>query len=164
MTLGFTSDMYFLPREAVGVVLLTNLYAANLLAAARQKVFELLFDAPAKAARMIEAASLAEKEAVAGRRARVKTGAAAAAWLEGIAGEYRSPELGPLVVGRKEGGFRGEFESWDTPLGIEEQPSGHPLVALVGPGLIQALRLQVADDDRALILEQGQHVYRFERQ
>ena len=164
MTLGFTSDMYFLPQNDVGVVLLTNLYAANLLAAARQKVFELLFGAPPKAGQMIEAASLAEKEAMAGRRARVKLGAEAVAWLERIAGEYRSRELGPLVVRWKEGGYWGEFESWASPLGIEEQPSGRPLVALVGPGLIHALRLQVADDAQALILDQGQQVYRFERQ
>lgn len=164
MTLGFTSDMYFLPQDGIGVVLLTNLYAANLLAAARQKVFELLFGAPAKARQMIEAASLAEKQAIAGRCVRVKLGAEAVAWLEGIAGEYRSRELGPLVVRRKEGAYWGEFESWASPLGIEEQPSGRPLVALVGPGLIHALRLQVADDDQALVLDQGQHVYRFERQ
>jgi CubicO group peptidase (beta-lactamase class C family) len=124
MTLGFTSDMYFLPQNDVGVVLLTNLYAANLLAAARRKVFELLFGAPAQARQMIEAASLAEKQAIAGRRARVKLGAEAVGWLEGIAGEYRNRELGPLVVRRKEGGYWGEFESWASPLGIEEQPGG----------------------------------------
>ena len=164
MSLGFTSDMYFLPQNGVGVVLLTNLYAANLLAAARQKVFELLFGAPAKAQQMIEAASLAEKQAIAGRRARVKLDAEAAAWLDGIAGEYRSRELGPLVVRRKEGRYWGEFESWASPLGIEEQPGGRPLVALLGPGLIHALRLQVAGDAQALVLDQGQQVYRFERQ
>lgn len=164
MSLGFTSDMYFLPENGVGVVLLTNLFAANLLAAARQKVFELLFGASAKAWRMIEAASLAEKEAVARRRARVKLGAEAATGLDGIAGEYRSRELGALIVRSKEGRYWGEFEGWASPLGIEEQPSGRPLVALVGPGLIHAFRLQVADDAQALILEQGQQVYRFERQ
>jgi hypothetical protein len=164
MTLGFTSDMYFLPQNDIGVVLLTNRYATSLLAAARQKVFELLFGAPEKAGQMIEAASLAEKEAMAGRSARVKLGAEAVAWLEAIAGEYRSRELGPLVVRRKEGEYWGEFESWASPLGIEEQPSGRPLVALVGPGLIHALRLQAADDAQALILDQGQLVYRFERQ
>jgi CubicO group peptidase (beta-lactamase class C family) len=164
MTLGFTSDMYFLPQNDVGVVLLTNLFAATLLAAARQKVFELLFGAPAKAQQMIEAASLAEKQAIAGRRARVKVGAEAVAWLEGIAGEYRSRELGPLVVRGNERGYWGEFESWVSPLGIEEQPGGHLLVALVGPGLIRSLRLQVADDAETLVLDQGQYVYRFERQ
>ena len=163
MTLGFTSDMYFLPENDIGVVLLTNLYAANLLAAARQKVFELLFGAPTKAGQMIEAASLAEKQAVAGRRARVKLGAEASEWLEGIVGEYRSHELGPLVVHRNEGEYWAEFESWASPLGIEEQPSGYALVALVGPGFIHALRLQVADDAQTLILDQQQHLYRFER-
>ena len=117
MTLGFTSDMYFLPQNDVGVVLLTNLYAASLLAAARQKVFELLFGAPAKARQMIEAASLAEKEAMAGRRARVKLGAEAVAWLEGIAGEYRSRELGPLVVRRKEEGILGRVRELGQPAG-----------------------------------------------
>lgn len=164
MTLGFTSDMYFLPQNDVGVVLLTNLYAANLLAAARQKIFELLFGARAKAGQMIEATSLAEKQAIAGRRARVKLGGEAVAWLEGIAGEYRSRELGPLVVRRKEGAYWGDFESWGSPLGIEEQAGGRPLVALVGPGFLHALRLQVVDDAQALVLDQGQHVYRFERQ
>ncbi len=164
MTLGFTSDMYFLPRNDIGVILLTNLFAANLVAAARQKVFELLFGAQVKAQQMIEAASLAEEQAIAGRRARVKLGAEAAAWLEGMAGEYRSHELGPLFVRRKEGGYWGEFESWASPLGIEEQTSGRPLVALVGPGLIHTLRLQVAGEAQALVLDQGQYVYRFERQ
>jgi hypothetical protein len=37
-------------------------------------------------------------------------------------------------------------------------------VALLGPGLIHALRLQVAGDAQALVLDQGQQVYRFERQ
>lgn len=164
MTLGFTSDMYFLPQNDVGVMLLTNLFAANIAAAARQKVFELLFGAPAKAQQMVEAASLGEREAIAGRRARVKLGAEAVAWLEPIAGEYRSPELGPLVVCRKEEGYWGEFESWASPLGIEEQSNGRPLVRLVGPGLIQSPCLQVEDDAQALVLDQGQHVYRFERQ
>jgi hypothetical protein len=49
-------------------------------------------------------------------------------------------------------------------MGIEGQPSGRPRVVLVGPVLIYALRLQVADGARALILELQQRVYRFERQ
>lgn len=56
-TFGFSADMYFLPRQDLGVVLLRNLRAANLfLAAARRRVFELLFDAPPRAEKMIAAA------------------------------------------------------------------------------------------------------------
>jgi hypothetical protein len=59
--------MYFLPKKGLGVVVLTNLRVANsFLAAARHKVFELVFGAPAKAEKMIAAASLSAKDADSG--------------------------------------------------------------------------------------------------
>ena len=80
-TLGFSADLYFLPKEGMGAVVLTNLRAANLfLAAAREKVFELLFDAPPKAEKMITAAAQSEREAVAGRLARVKQATSSPGW------------------------------------------------------------------------------------
>ncbi len=45
-TLGFTSDTFFLPAQNLGVVLLTNLRMANaFLAALRQRILEIVFDA-----------------------------------------------------------------------------------------------------------------------
>jgi CubicO group peptidase (beta-lactamase class C family) len=163
-TLGFSTDLYFLPKEGIGAVVLTNLRAANLfLAAAREKVFELLFDASPKAEKMIAAAAQSEREAVAGRLARVKTDATSLARLEKIVGEYESRELGPLVVRREDGQYRGEFESWGSALGVEEQPNGGFLVVLTGPPWVGGVRLQVVDDGRALALDGGQNVYMFER-
>jgi CubicO group peptidase (beta-lactamase class C family) len=162
-TLGFSADLFFLPQEGIGVVVLTNLRAANLfLAAAHKKVFELLFDAQPKAERMIAAAQ-SEREAVAGRIARVRTDATSLARLEKVLGDYQSQELGPLTVRRKGDEYRGEFESWGSPLGIEEQPDGAFLVVLTGPPWVGGLRLQEVDDGRALVLDGGQNVYRFER-
>jgi CubicO group peptidase (beta-lactamase class C family) len=163
-TLGFSADLYFLPKEGIGVVVLTNLRAANLfLAAAREKVFELLFDAPPKAEKMITAAAQSEREAVAGRLARVKTDATSLARLEKVVGEYESRELGPLTVRRNDGEYRAEFESWSSALGVEEQPNEGFLVVLTGPPWAGGVRLQVGDDGRALVLDGGQKVYRFER-
>lgn len=163
-TLGFSADLYFLPKEGIGAVVLTNLRAANLfLAAAREKVFELLFDAPAKAEKMIVAAAQSEREAVAGRLARVKTDATSLARLEKIVGEYESRELGPLAVRRNDGEYRAEFESWSSTLGVEEQPNAGFLVVLTGPPWVGGVRLQVVDDGRALVLDGGQNVYMFER-
>jgi len=85
---------------------------------------------------MIAVASSVENQAVAGRRARVKLWAEAVEWVEGIAGEYRSRELGSLVVRHREGGIRAGSRAGPAPWGIKEQSSGRPLVALVGPGLI----------------------------
>jgi CubicO group peptidase (beta-lactamase class C family) len=163
-TLGFSADLYFLPKEGIGAVVLTNLRAANLfLAAAREKVFELLFDAPPKAEKMIAAAAQSEREAVAGRLARVKTDATSLARLEKIVGEHESRELGPLAVRRNNGEYRAEFESWSSALGVEEQPNGGFLVVLTGPPWVGGVRLQVVDDGRALVLDGGQNLYTFER-
>jgi hypothetical protein len=163
-TLGFSADLYFLPKEGIGAVVLTNLRAANLfLAAAREKVFELLFDAPPKAEKMIAAAAHSEREAVAGRLARVKTDATSLARLEKIVGEHESRELGPLAVRRNNGEYRAEFESWSSALGVEEQPNGGFLVVLTGPPWVGGVRLQVVDDGRALVLDDDQNVYMFER-
>ncbi len=170
-TWGFSADMYFLPQEELGVVLLTNLRLANLfLAAARRKVFELLFDAPPRAEKMIAAAWQAEKEAASARLTRVKVDADSVKWLEGVLGEYQSNELGALAVRRKDGQYWAYFESWGSALGVEEQPDGSRGAVLTSPpwngGAIAAggARLQVAEDGRALVLDEGQTLYRFERQ
>ena len=171
-TFGFSADMYFLPQQDLGVVLLTNRRAANLfLAAARLKVFELLFDASTKAEKMIAAASQAEKEAVAGRLARVKVDADSVKWLEGLLGEYRSNELGSMTVQRKDAQYQAQFEGWTSRLGVEQQPDGSRLVVLTsqpwngGAILPGGVRLQVEQEKQALIMDhQGQTFYRFERQ
>ena len=163
-TLGFSADLYFLPKEGIGAVVLTNLRAANLfLAAARAKVFELLFDAPPKAEKMIAAAAQSERETVAGRLARVKTDATSLARLEKVVGEYECRELGPLAVRRNDGEYRAEFESWSSALGVEEQPNEGFLAVLTGPPWVGGVRLQVVGDGRALVLDGGQNTYMFER-
>jgi hypothetical protein len=80
-----------------------------------------------------------------------------------LAGEYESRELGPLVVRRKDGQYRGEFESWGSALGVEEQPNGGFLVVLTGPPWVGGVRLQVVDDGQALVLDGGQNMYTFDR-
>jgi len=168
---GFSADMYFLPEEDLGVVLLTNIRLANLfLAAARRKVFELIFDAPPRAEQTIAAASQAEKEAAAGRLARVRVDADSVKWLDRAVGQYRSSELGPLAVQRRDRQYCAEFESWTSTLGMEEQPDGSRVAVLISApwngGAIAATgaRFQVAEDGRTLVLDEGQTLYKFERQ
>lgn len=167
---GFSADMYFLPQEGLGVVLLTNVRLANLfLAAARRKVFELVFEAPPRAEKMIAAVSQAEKEAASKRLTRVRMDAESVEWLQGLLGEYRSNELGPLAVRRKKGQYWADFESWRSALGVGEQADGLRVAVLISPpwnsGAVAAgeVRLQVAEDGRTLVLDEGQTLYKFER-
>jgi hypothetical protein len=162
---GFSSDMYFLPKNGLGVVVLTNLRVANsFLAAARHKVFELVFGAPTKAEMMIAAASLSANDAVEKMSARARVEADSMARLEELEDEYRSDELGPLILSRRNHQYRSDFESWSSTLGVEEQSNGNRLLALTSRPWSGSLRLQVADNSRTLVLDGGQNVYRFQKQ
>ena len=101
-TLGFSSDLYFLPKKGLGVVVLTNLRMANsFLAAARHKLFELVFGDAPKAEKMIAAASLSANDVMEKMHARVKVDPVSLAWLETLEGKYRSDELGTLFISRE---------------------------------------------------------------
>ncbi len=164
-TLGFSSDLYFLPKKGLGVVVLTNLRLANsFLAAARHKVFELVFGDAPKAEKMIAAASLSANDVMDKMRARVKVDPDSVAWLEALEGKYRSDELGALVVSKKNDQYWGQFESWNSLLGVEDQSAGNPLVVLISPPWSGTLRMQVADDRQTLTLDGGQYTYKFHRQ
>jgi hypothetical protein len=135
---------------------------ANLfLAAARRKVFELLFHAPPRAEKMLAAASQSEKEAAAARPAHVKVDSDSVNWLERIRGEYHSSELGSLSVRWEHGQYRAQFHGLGSALGVEQQTDGSRVVALTSPPwnggtfFPIGVRLQVAEDGRALVLDGG---------
>jgi hypothetical protein len=149
----------------LGVVVLTNLRLANsFLAAARHKVFELVFGDAPKAEKMIAAASLSANDVMDKMRARVKVDPDSVAWLEALESKYRSDELGALVVSKKNDQYWGQFESWNSLLGVEDQSAGNPLVVLISPPWSGTLRMQVADDRQTLTLDSGQYTYKFHRQ
>jgi CubicO group peptidase (beta-lactamase class C family) len=68
-TLGFSSDMYFLPDSGLGAVVLTNAYGAiEFLAAIRQKIRELVFGAEPCAAKIVRQLSLLISRLISPRR------------------------------------------------------------------------------------------------
>ncbi len=163
-TMGFTSDLFFLPAQELGVVVLTNLRVANAFTSTlRQRVFEILFGAEQKSEQMVAATCKSHDDEAAGRRDRVKTDFGSVAWIDQFVGEYRSRELGPARIMRKGDGFLVEFESWGSALGAEVQQNGARLIALTSPPWSGALRFQTASETGDLVLDAGQDKYTFQR-
>jgi CubicO group peptidase (beta-lactamase class C family) len=167
-TLGFSSDLYFLPEHGIGAVLLTNRRNTNLfLAAVRQKIFELLFDAPRSASQTVAAAQRSSADAVQRRHARVQSGSNAAPWLAELAGQYRCAELGPLTIAVQNGVVSAQFQSWKSPLGTEIAQNAERFVVLTSAPWSGELRLRVLQATREsgqrLLLDGGQIQYTFER-
>ena len=161
-TLGFTADMLFLPKHGVGMVILTNLRAANtFLSAVQQRLFDLLFGAASNADAIVATASASMEKSRERIRQRVKTRLPETDWIEKYIGEYRSKELGPARIFKREGGFSIEFESWSSELGAEEQSSTSRQIVPTCPPWQGGIRLQVSDDSNDLILDGGQTKYKF---
>jgi len=158
-TFGFTADMFFLPDKDLGMVVLTNLYAANrFTASVRQKVFELMFGAEPKAEKTIAAAVKLRQEGVALLQKRVTN---AAEWADEVLGRYECPELGSAEITRRDAGLWMQFDEWGSGLGFEVEPGGDRLLRLLDPPWRGALKLLVEGDK--LSLDGGQRKYVFER-
>jgi CubicO group peptidase (beta-lactamase class C family) len=163
-TMGFTSEMLFLPKHGIGVSVLVNLRAANSFTLAlHQRLLELLFDAESKADAMIAATATSLAKALERTRQRVKTDPAEIAWIDNLIDSYECEELGPARISKAEGGYRIDFESWSSDLGAEEQSSDSRQIVLVSPPWRGDLRIQVSDDTNALTLDGGQTKYKFMR-
>jgi hypothetical protein len=146
------------------MVVLANLRAANLfLASIQQRLLEVLFGAESKAESMVTGGEKARDDGLEQTRQRVKTDPAATAWINAFVGRFVSEELGPACVLRNGEGYRIEFESWSSDLGVEEQSSDSRQIVLTSAPWLGTIRLQVSDDQNTLVLDGGQTRYKFVR-
>jgi CubicO group peptidase (beta-lactamase class C family) len=163
-TLGFSADMMFFPEHGIGMVVLTNLRAANLfLSAAGQKLIEILFEAEARAEALVTSAKKALDDSLASIRQRVRTEPEATAWIQNYLGRYVSEELGSALISHEGDGFRIAFESWSSDLGSEEQSDKSRHIVLTSAPFLGSIKLQLTGDPDVLLLDGGQTRYRFVR-
>lgn len=163
-TMGFTSEMLFLPEHGIGMSVLVNLRAANSFTLAlHQRLLELLFGAENKAQAMVAATATVLAEWSQKTRQRVKTDPSEITWIENLIGDYECKELGPARISKIHDGYRIDFESWSSDLGAEEQSSDSRQIVLISPPWRADLRLQISSDSNTLTIDGGQTKYEFVR-
>jgi CubicO group peptidase (beta-lactamase class C family) len=158
-TLGFTSDMFFLPDHGIGVAVLTNLRLANAFSSAiRQKLLEVLFEADNTSHAMIEAALASLEKNTEQLSRTVHTDAASSCWMRSHAGDYYSDDLGiARIISEPAGTYRIEFDSWSSALG-----TGHANeLILTSSPWGGGLRLYLDEQAKTLVLDGGQTKYAF---
>lgn len=165
-TFGFTSDMFFLPENNFGAVVLTNTGAANAFTAAvRQKLFELLLGGEAQAELTVVSAAKMREEGIAILRGKIITDPTGLfEWPKELVGRYVCEELGNAEITSDSDGFHIAFDEWSSNLGFEVQPGGDRLLRIVSAPWRGGLRLLVDSEIKALILDQGQAKYIWKRE
>src|SRR5471032_770865 len=162
---GFKSDLYLLPDEGIGAVLLTNADQGRpLLDAFLRRLVEVLYDGQPLAADAvrIEAANLAAERA---RDRTLITAPANPALAAMLARRYRNAELGELTVLRKGRDTVFDFGDWQAVVASRRNADGSISFITTRPGL-DGLEFVVADGKdshgkRALLIRDGQHEYRY---
>lgn len=162
-TLGFSSDLFFIPEKRLGVVVLTNLAGANsFLAAVRQKFLELEFGATPRAERLLTFGVQKRKDWLKKLHERVSEDPRKMAWLKDWVGEYENERLGRLKIQAVKDGYEMDVGEWKSRLGAKIEPNGDRQIAWVGAPWSGGGEFLLGTDGKSLILDEGQrqHVFR----
>jgi CubicO group peptidase (beta-lactamase class C family) len=160
--IGYHSDLYFIPAAQVGAVLLTNTDSG---AAMRgpfiRRLLELLYDGKPEAEATVKASAAAIKAGVIAERKQL-TYPADPKIAAGLAYHYVSKDVGTMVFTKSEHGLTGNNGVWNVAFATKTNPDGTVSLVTASPGLT-GLEFVVATENgqRALILRDGQHVYRY---
>jgi hypothetical protein len=159
-TFGFGSDVTFFPEIGLGIFVVGNrIPDGAVLAVARQRLLELVFDADLGVEDKARERLKLREESLAVGRGKLADSVPPAALL----GRYHNADLGEVTL--KQEGERvildvGEWTS--TVRVVKESESPNTLLLLGGPGDGLPLRYELGDAP-VLIASDGQHEYRFTR-
>lgn len=160
-TLGFSSNLFFLPDHGVGMIVLSNRAGAGAFTKlVTRRVLELLFDGKPRAAKGL-AYTLNQQAIQLAKSKKHVTLKPDAKWVKRFAGVYYNAALGTLKVQWKRGAgiidvgeWRGPLYGHKAPDGVERLLFGPPLTGLpLLPGK--------AGKRRTLTLHTGQQKYVF---
>ena len=164
-TLGFTSDMFFLPDHDAGVVVLANQGSANAFrGAVRRRFLEILFDGRPEAMENLKLWLDRRKELRAKEATRITT-PPRADWVASLAGTWTNPRLGAITIrADKELGLidAGDFKSH-----FAEKTSEDGAKSVFGvnpPWMGLELLVEQKDGKTTLLLDAAQQKYVFTRE
>lgn len=163
-TMGFASDLFFLPEHNIGVVILTNASGAggDLAGAIRQRLLELLFDTKPSADAGIATAVDQRKEANAVLHARVSIDPVDTVWIAEYIGTYHNADLGDARITKTDKGFEIDINNQvHSMLGSKKEADDTLLLALVDVPFVGVPMQVQKEPGKKLILDAGQMKYEF---
>lgn len=156
---GYQTDVIFVPDAGVGAVLLTNANSgSHLMAPFLRRLLEVLYDGVQQAESDVQSAAAMRFGQLRQIRAELTTPPDAAHLEE----EYRSPELGRLIV-RSIGGRRiFQFPGWESDVASKRNSDGTTSYVTIAPGSGgYEFTTDTALEKQPLVIRDGQHKYRY---
>ena len=163
-TFGFTADATFYPEHGLGLIVLTNVAAANAYTGAvKRRLIELLFDADPIAEKNLAFGVKQNEEAIERQMAEV-TLTPDAAFVDPLLGKWTNARLGTIEIRREPEGVVLDAGEWRGPVGTHTDKSGVRRLVLTGPPFAGLpFWPQTQDGKSVLLFETAQQKYLFER-
>ncbi|HET9155424.1 MAG TPA: serine hydrolase domain-containing protein, partial [Myxococcaceae bacterium] len=160
--LGYHSDFFVLPEHGVGAVILTNANNGELIRGPLlRRLLEVVFDGRPEAEGDVAAQAKRIRAEQQELRSRLDIPSDPAV-LSGLAGLYRSPELGPLAIVRQGNRTLVDVGEWHSAVGTRKNDDGSISLITIDPGYVGfEFVLGQKDGKRVLITRDGQHEYFF---
>ena len=159
-TLGFTSDLFWLPDQDLGVVMLSNAGDATAFrAAVRQAFLEIAFDGRAQAQDQLTAALGASRTAA--LRESMLITPADAGFIGPLLGTWAAPGLGTITIAQQAGAYQLDAGEWTTGLAKKTAKDKSVKLVTTTPPYV-GLEL-TPQGDGSLVLTSGQQAYTFAR-
>ncbi|BCA53254.1 hypothetical protein W02_03940 [Nitrospira sp. KM1] len=161
-TFGFSSDLWFVPKDRLGMVVLTNAGMSHAFHdIVRQKLMELLYDAEKKSEERIISVLRREEDGLKQAHERVKTQPTDIEWIKEYVGTYHNGELGVLEVKMLNNDIVFDVGRWSSTIGSAVEHDGDKLIALTAAPWSGSWEIMVVNKPKKLILDFGQHKYEF---
>jgi CubicO group peptidase (beta-lactamase class C family) len=157
---GYHSDMFWLPEQNIGGVILTNADGGNgLRRPFLRKVLEVLFDGKPEALEDVLSKAKRQKEEIAKARELITVPPDAAAVAK-LAKRYHNDKLGDLVVTTNGTSCTIDAGEWKSSVGTRKNEDGTISVFTVDPGVVGfEFVVGTKDGKRVLTVRDAQHEY-----
>ena len=163
-TLGFSSDLFFIPNRGIGMVILANArYAHVFLNAIKQKFMEITFSAKPTSEELLALATKEHAESYKQFNLKISIDPKDYPWVQTLVGEYTNAFLGManLQKAKNHHGYELQCKEWTSRLAFEVDSHHKHILVLIDPPSCGAFKLVVADNGQELILNGGQETYAF---
>lgn len=158
-TLGFTSDMFFIPSKGIGVVTLVNQGSANTFrSSVKKKLLELFFGMDNKVAEGIAYYKKESKKSIKKLKEKLKPSIDN---KEKLLGSYKSKELGNMKVYKKSGKIFADFGEFKSILTEKIDSGKQKVFVMMSSPWLGAFELIY--DEKDFMLDGGQKKYYFRK-
>jgi hypothetical protein len=159
-TLGFTSDLVFLPKQQVGWVLLLNAGGSSLRKVFQQKMLEVLFNAEVASQKNLSHSMNRLRESLSKVRKQISTNPTKNKWIKELVGKWSSVDLGPMVISLSKKGFVADMGEWQSELGTLNDAEN--TFIFTSPPLAGSVPFQLQKDG-SILVDAGQMKYAFKK-